>query len=389
MDIHILVDGLGWEVSRDLAAFDFLDGARRPLETILGFSSAAIPTILTGRMPEGHGAWNLFQLDPERTDFPLLAKLGGLCPLVDRSRIARKLVLEANRLWTGFKGYYQAYEVPAGLLSRMRICERGNLYQAQGEGPQENVFDGWNRAGESWISASWRDGVKTDEQVLAVARSKIARSHPRRVFVYLAGYDAFGHHNAGNPPAMRREAGRIAGLLREFLAHCRRLEPDSNMSVFSDHGMLPLEGTVDLRDALSRLRGGKDRWTVVLDATMARFWWHGDAKTCRLEVEDALRGLPGHFLTDFEQAFHQIRFGGAYGEAIWLADPGIQIVPSHMASVPLGGMHGYDPSHPSMKASFLSTRPSDMAPEAIWEIRDWMEARLGEVGHPSLLEAAA
>lgn len=374
MDIQILVDGLGWEVARHLPAFDFLDGPRGPLETILGFSSAAIPTILTGRMPEEHGVWNLFFLNPEQTDFPLMRAMGTLASRLDRSRIVRRLALEANRLWTGFEGYYQAYEVPSGLLGRLRISERKNLYAAGGTGACDNIFDAWNAAGFSWISASWRDGARTDEQVLEVARTKIARERPRKVFVYLAGYDAFGHRNAGNPAAMAVEASRIAESLREFLAHCRAIEADSTMGVFSDHGMLPLQGTVDLGAALDRASGSKDSWTVLLDATMARFWWKPGDPEAQERVRQAFADLPGHFLTDNEFDFHRVRFGGRYGESIWLADPGIQIVPSHMASVSLGGMHGYDPAHPLMKASFFSTGRKHPAPGAIWEIREWMES---------------
>lgn len=369
MHVHVLVDGLGWRIAGDHPAFAFLDGARGPLDTVLGFSSTAIPTILTGRMPQDHGVWNLFQLREEGGDFPLFKALGPFASLVDRSRIARRLLLEANRLFTGFQGYYETYRVPASLLGRLAISERANLYRPGGTGRCPSIFDFWEEHRTPWVSASWRDGPRTDEGVLAVARRRIEERSPERVFVYLAGYDAWGHGHADDRPAMLREAGRIGTLLAEFLAWCRRRSPDTRMDVFSDHGMVPLAGTVDLG---ARLReGAPDRgepapWTVLLDATMARFWWHrpGAAERARALLE----GKPGHFLSTAEIRDHALDLPPSYGQAIWLADPGIQIVPSHMSPVPLPGMHGFAPDHPDMLASFLSTRAPSPLPRAIWEL---------------------
>lgn len=391
MRLHVLVDGLGWEIARDLPEFRFLEGPRSALETVLGFSSSAIPTILTGKMPEQHGIWNLYRYQPEATDFPLFRALGPLAGVLDRSRVLRKLALTANRLWTGFDGYYQAYEVPAGMLGSLAISERANLYAPGGTGDSPSVFDHWEGRGESWISASWRDGAHTDEAVLEVARRKIRRTRPDEVFVYLAGYDAFGHRHAGNRPAMEREAGRIARMLESLLDWCRGLDPSTSMDVFSDHGMLPLLGRTDLRPALARAGrvAGADAWTCLLDATMARFWWH--RPEAESAVAAAFEGLPGHFLSESELRRHGLRFRGGYGDTIWLADPGVQIVPSHMAGVPLGGMHGYDPSHPLMKASFLTTRDCSRVPGAIWEIfptlvdQSWRESSLASTARISSL----
>lgn len=186
---------------------------------------------------------------------------------------------------------------------------------------------------------------------------------------------------------MVQEAGRIADLIQGFLSYCRGLDSRATLSVFSDHGMLPLRGTVDVSKALGA-RTDRKPWTVLLDATMARFWWNDPRPGDWAAVQDAMKGLPGHFLSDMELEVHGIRFGGAYGELVWLADPGIQIVPSHMASVPLGGMHGYDPVHPLMKASFLSTGRDEPAPEAIWELREWMEPSREVHEQPMVLEVS-
>ena len=51
LSIYVLVDALGWEVVRNRSFLDDVLPDRRWLTTILGYSSGAIPTLLSGRMP--------------------------------------------------------------------------------------------------------------------------------------------------------------------------------------------------------------------------------------------------------------------------------------------------------------------------------------------------
>src|SRR5207302_828814 len=69
LSIYVLVDALGWEVLRYRPFLDDLWAERRWLVTILGYSSGAIPTILTGQTPSQHGHWNLIYRDPARSPF--------------------------------------------------------------------------------------------------------------------------------------------------------------------------------------------------------------------------------------------------------------------------------------------------------------------------------
>src|SRR5262249_56163159 len=69
LSIYVLVDALGWEIIRDRPFLDDLLEERRWLQTILGYSSGAIPTILSGRLPSQHGHWNLFYRSPATSPF--------------------------------------------------------------------------------------------------------------------------------------------------------------------------------------------------------------------------------------------------------------------------------------------------------------------------------
>ena len=73
--LFVLIDALGWQF---LKGHEFLSDMlpyRAPLRTVLGFSSGAIPTILTGLPPAQNGHWNLFYYDPEGSPFRWLRHL--------------------------------------------------------------------------------------------------------------------------------------------------------------------------------------------------------------------------------------------------------------------------------------------------------------------------
>ena len=74
-NINIIIDGLGYDIAKECHNFSFMKGGVHELDTVLGFSSSAIPTILTGKKPDQHGRWNLFY-NNENTDFPILKPLG-------------------------------------------------------------------------------------------------------------------------------------------------------------------------------------------------------------------------------------------------------------------------------------------------------------------------
>ena len=72
LEITIIVDGLGWEHMSKVPVFKSILPFQKPLKTVLGFSSSAIPTLLTGKSAEDHGMWNLFKVvNEENSDFPL------------------------------------------------------------------------------------------------------------------------------------------------------------------------------------------------------------------------------------------------------------------------------------------------------------------------------
>ena len=98
-----------------------------------------------------------------------------------------------------------------------------------------------------------------------------------------------------------------------------------------------------------------------------RFWWLDPASEA--PVREAFRAFPGHWLDEDEMRRNGIwRDDKKFGQAIFLADPGIQFCPSDMGVKPLNGMHGYDPADEDSLACCLSTVP---IPDTVRRVCDY------------------
>src|ERR671910_477587 len=90
LHVFVLVDALGWRWLEGRAFLDDLLPHRQPLRTVLGYSSGAIPTLLTGRPPSEHGHWNLFYYDPAGSPFRWLRRLDFLPAAALDNRVTRR-----------------------------------------------------------------------------------------------------------------------------------------------------------------------------------------------------------------------------------------------------------------------------------------------------------
>jgi len=122
--------------------------------------------------------------------------------------------------------------------------------------------------------------------------------------------------------------------------------------ICSDHGMATVHTHVDLMSRVEALglKFGRD-YTATYDSTMGRFWFHSPA--ARERITALLAQIPeGRILGKQELETLGCDFeGDQYGELIFLMNPGVLIVPSHMGLTPITGMHGYHPDDPDSDAS--------------------------------------
>src|SRR5439155_9879143 len=85
----------------------------------------------------------------------------------------------------------------------------------------------------------------------------------------------------------------------------------------------------------------------------------------------------GRWLTPAERVAAGVSVDGdAWGEDVFLLDPGMLLVPSFVGRAPLAAMHGYDPAHPDMAALLWSNRPVPAHVRHIADVRGFLESEL-------------
>src|SRR5262249_3959964 len=145
--VVVLVDALGWTLAGREPGFAPRLRERRPLATVLGFSSGALPTAFTGRPSREHGRWLMY----ERARGPgVFRGFGALRWLPERVRSSGRMtrLLERVVAGRGVRGYFNLYEVPRAELEAFDLPERDDIF-APGGLPCVSLWDTLER-GTPW-----------------------------------------------------------------------------------------------------------------------------------------------------------------------------------------------------------------------------------------------
>ena len=60
----VMIDALGHRIVTEQGRFAFLEAPDGPVRAVCGYSSACIPSLLSGRLPREHGHWAMYLRDP-------------------------------------------------------------------------------------------------------------------------------------------------------------------------------------------------------------------------------------------------------------------------------------------------------------------------------------
>ncbi len=371
LTIILLIDALGWEVVRAFGFCSRLLPHSGPIDTVLGYSSAAIPSLLSGHPPAVHGAWAMYRYAPKESPFKLLRYIPNLPhPLEWRLRALTRRYLARRET---IKGYYDLYEIPLPVLSRLDVAQRGDPYQPGGM-TVETIFDGLVSARIAYRVWTYKTPEARNFEEL---RESIA-SDERVLFLYTAELDALMHRVGIRHADVRDKLELYESHVEEFLATAGRAGRETSVLIFSDHGMTDIEQIVDVQSAVERwgVRLGRDT-TVFYDSTMARFWC---GRNVRDELQGRLNGTGwGRVLTNEELEALGCRFeDNSYGDLIFLVNPGFLILPSFMSRQPVAAMHGYHPQDRFSRGCFLTSDSECPLPGSILDIKDLVLQRVLE-----------
>ena len=355
LPLFVFVDACGWEIIKDDPFARAVAPYRRKLESVFGFSSACIPSILSGRMPVEHRNWCYFVYDPVRSPFKGLRALRWLPKALTSRRRFRRWLSVLVKAQLKFRGYFDLYNVPFRQISLFDFTEKKNPLQPGGLNRGPNIFDHLQAGG---IPYHVSDPARSERGNLDALVKDIAQERIDFAFLYWPALDGLLHRVGNDSPDVPQKLRSYEPWLDELLATAHRHYDEVKLYIFSDHGMANCDELVDLQAQVNALglKVGTD-YVVVYDSTMARFWFLNDL--ARQAVTACLALVPeGRILPDAELEELGTLFPDRYfGEMIFLMNEGVLIVPSHMGERPIRAMHGYHPSAPHSYAALLSNQP--------------------------------
>jgi len=370
--ICVLLDGLGYDLVNEISFLsDLLDDVK-PVKTVLGYSCAAQPSILTGLMPQEHGGLCVYYRSDESV-FEWTRMLPQL-PEELRRRKWRDAVNTTRKLH-GVTGHFNVWEVPPELLHRFQLYEQKNFYL---DNPLEGIPTILDDARENGITTSAYYWNTLEEHIFGETEEKLATREAHFHYLYISGTDHLLHMEGSEVANVREKLESYAEKIRRIHEVATENYRDVQLLVFSDHGMVDVTGKVDVMNRISALpyKLGED-YLAFYDATMVRFWF--DNKECRGPIMDVMasiddiRLLSEDELEELGSLFPDRR----YGEAIYLADGGKIISPSFFGTLDhVRGMHGYHPETPRYDA-FVGCFNVDIGePKAITDLYGIMQRTL-------------
>ena len=366
IEIFLFIDALGWKIVNDHRFLTALLPNRKAIGMQFGYSSSAIPTILSGKTPADHCHLGLFRFAPEKSPFKTLSRLAWLfkpASFWNRGRVRHHLSKLLKKIY-GFTGYFQLYRMPLWKLKYMDYCEKQNLFIANGMGEIANLHDVLSKMKINFHISDWH--LSDEENYLAA--EKAIEKGKNFLFIYTASLDALLHDKVADREAVNAKLIQIREKIESLYTKAESFAGEVHFTIISDHGMTPLAGTADIMSELKKndLIFGKD-YGACFDSTMARFYYL--AEKAEPVITGLMKKFPGRFLTEAEEKNYGIyRKDRAFGDAIFLLDPGIQIVPSDMGEKALNGMHGFTPENEYSFAAILS---NTVLPQNVEKVADY------------------
>lgn len=349
LPLFVFIDACGWEIVKNDPFVRLLAPTRKPLTSVFGFSSACIPSILSGAWPQEHRNWCYFVYDPKNSPFKNLRSLRWLPKAITGRRIFRRWLSKYVRMKLDFKGYFDLYNIPFKYISLFDFSEKKSPLQPGGMNLGTNIFDFLEAQNISYhVSSPHKTELENLEDLLGDIRNQSIDF----AWLYWPALDGLMHQVGNESPKVPEKLRNYELWLDKLMKVAESNYDEVRLYIFSDHGMANCDKHLDLKAVINKLPVEMEKdYAVVYDSTMARFWFFNEQ--AKRAVTNALLGVPeGRILSDAELKKLGTYFPDhQFGELIYLVQEGTLIVPSDMGEKPIRAMHGY---HPDDKHSFAS-----------------------------------
>jgi predicted AlkP superfamily pyrophosphatase or phosphodiesterase len=222
------------------------------------------------------------------------------------------------------------------------------------------------------VSFGDADGETVEKDIgrTKFAAALIALKHPRLTTVHLRGLDHTEHSFGPGSPQAIDTLARLDAAVGELIARAKTAEPDLVVAIVSDHGFAAVQHDVNLiapfvKAGLITLNAQNKPtgWQASLwgSASVAVILAHPNDATLKSKVAALLKQLaadPQTGIAQIADAPAIAKMGGTPQATFWIDfKPGYEMgqrpdAPAVSAGSELGN-HGYFPSHPEMRATFI------------------------------------
>ncbi|MEA3369477.1 MAG: alkaline phosphatase family protein [Candidatus Ratteibacteria bacterium] len=362
VNIFILIDALGWTYIKNRPFLDGIAKTKRPVKSLLGYSSAILPSIVTGKYPEEHKHWSLFHYNPNSVLFGWIKYIRWLPKKCLNSRLGRKIIEVISQKKAGYTGYFETYVVPVELLPYFELCERKSIYEPGGFDNCQSIFDVWKARGIKYACFNY---TTADAELFRIVGEKIKREDIPVYFLYSAGIDRALHKFCKEKNQVNEIIDSYEEKIKQVFKIAGNKYKEVNLYIFSDHGMTPTDSTIDLKKEIDKLNFKMPQdYLAMYDSTMARFWFFNE-QTKSAVIELLKKNRQGRILNDEELKNWRAYFPDRrYGEIIFLMNPGCLISPSFMSNNVPQGMHGFNPAIDTADGILVSNK------DVAFDIRD-------------------
>ena len=141
LPLFVFIDACGWEIIKDRPFARSFAPQRKRLASVFGYSSACVPSILSGAWPVEHRNWCYFVYDPQRSPFKALRPLRWLPAAITSRRIFRRWLSKLVKVRLNFRGYFDLYNMPFEYLPLFDFTEKKSPLQPGGMNRGANIFD--------------------------------------------------------------------------------------------------------------------------------------------------------------------------------------------------------------------------------------------------------
>ncbi len=355
--VLIIIDALG----DDMATYHRFQPKsmenRRRLRSVLGFSQAALSTIMTGLPPSSHRQWMMYSFAERSSPFGWLDKLPRRAT-TDRLWVRRLLSWKLERM-DRISSYYSIYDIPRDILINLDLPSRRSIFRRGAFDGCRSILDELESGG---IPCFVRDYNTPEEEAFDMLETSLAQGREKFHLLYTAALDSDLHRYGCSDD-------RIGERLRRYGERIDRLaslREDIRFVVVGDHGMCDVSRHVDLMGLVESLGlSVPGDFIPFYDSTMARFRIFSERAGER--ITELLHDSPhGRILSRDEMENLGVLFEPAvYGEIIFLVEGGSIILPSFMGKRPVAGMHGYHPDLSCMHSALFS---NDRIPEDLVDL---------------------